>query len=983
MKSIKKNKTAYKIQFCVLMVFGVLFVNCSNSKILLENDYFKYVIASDGTNLKFVDKMSGINYLDTEKSTKCASISMDGIEYSVSALSFEDNQLTMEFGETGVSVKLEVNQSVDRITLIVVSVAGNIESLTFLNVPLTLEGQPYEPFAACVLSMNIFTHVRLLPPLQTKLWAKCYKRFGIEGAEVTLLGLPHEKMLPVIRDVMSNAKDVPFSDEGGAWALMKDKGYGSYLMNFGTLTEETVDEWIETCHRIGFNQIDSHGGGSFFEFGTFDLNKEKWPDGWDSFKRINARLHAAGISHIFHTYAFFIEKSSSYVTPVPSKDLGYARIFTLAEPLNEMADEIVVKESTANISSTFLAENSLTLRIGDEFVEFSKVTQSSPYKFSGLKRGVNGTKPSSHNVNEKVFHINERFGMYIPGPETELFNEMAHRHAEIVNHCEFDGIYFDAIDGSDELGGEENFWYYGTKFIFEIAKHLQRPVGMEMSSMSHHWWHYRSRWQAWDRPVRGYKRFLDIHLASIKASALFLQEEIKSKEWEHGRWPGHTPLIDKYAGVDKGQIMLPLHLGWWGNQAWAPPQIEPTFSDDIEYLGCKMIGNNAGFSQLGEVDKNTLEKIPIYKQATEIIKQYETLRQKNYFGEEVKKLLRQPGKDYTLFQTVNGDWNFKPITYQKHKIAGLNHPTATWTIVNQFDDQPVKLRIEALMSVKPYDDPSNIVLTDCSDYADFVIKSNATGVSGQLTAADEKTATGEPSMAYVSKNAGEAPQDGSYINMEKKYNPLLDISKNQALGVWIKGDGNGQILNLSLRTPLILSYNGAHGDHFVKIDFTGWQYFELVEIESSKISDYIWANDSHFYVYDSYRHEIQFRSIESLQFWYNNLPKGREVKTVIGPVKAIPMIAGTIENPSVTIAGEKIVFPVKMESGMYLEFRSLSDCKLYGSKGELLEEVKPQGAVPELKKGNNAILFSGEGSEKYKTRLQVTVISEGAPLDVR
>jgi hypothetical protein len=117
-------------------------------------------------------------------------------------------------------------------------------------------------------------------------------------------GVPQQEILPTIRKVIEGAKEIPFSDQGGAWARTGKEGYGSYLMNFGTLTEETVDEWIETCKRLGFTQVDNHGGGSFFEFGTFELNKQKWPDGWESFKRINRRLHDAGISSIFHTYAF-------------------------------------------------------------------------------------------------------------------------------------------------------------------------------------------------------------------------------------------------------------------------------------------------------------------------------------------------------------------------------------------------------------------------------------------------------------------------------------------------------------------------------------------------------------------------------------------------------------------------------------------------------------------------------------------------------
>ena len=987
-KRIKDKQLIWTyLRLPVILLVTVAVVGCTsnlNSNVALENNYFKYEIAGNGKNLHFIDKATGEDYLDSEEGSKCAYIVIEGIRHEITALTLEDQYLKMEFGKSGVLVNIHIWNTEDRIILKVASVTGDIGSLVFLNVPLKLEGQPYEPFAACALSMNLFTHVRQLPPLQTNLWAECYKRFGLEGAEITLLGLPQAKILPVIRDVMSNAKEVPYSDEGGAWALMKEEGYGSYLMNFGTLTENTVDEWIDNCHRLGFNQIDSHGGGDFFEFGTFELNKNKWPDGWESFKRINVKLHAVGISHIFHTYAFFIDKRSKYVTPIPSENLGYVKTFTIKEPLGETADEVTVKESTAHISTItgFHTENSVTLRIGNELIEFSGVTKSPPYKFTGLKRGANGTKPASHRAGEIAFHMSERFGRFVPGPETALFSEMAQRHAEIVNYCEFDGIYFDAIDGSAVLGGEENFWYYSTKFIFEVAKHLKRPVGMEMSSMSHHWWHYRSRWQAWDRPVRGYKRFIDIHLASIKAPGLFLPDESVSYEWEHGRWPGHSPLIDKYAGVEKGQLLLPLHLGWWGNQTWAPPQVEPTFSDDIEYLGCKMIGNNAGFSQLGGVDKKTLEEIPLFKKSTEIIRQYEELRHQNYCNDSIRYLLRQPGKEFTLFQEENGEWNFKPIAYQKHKISGLNHSFARWAVNNEFNKQPVKLRIELLMSLKPYSDPSNIILTDFLKPSDFIKASSAEGVTGEIITAREKTESGAPCAKFAAHSTGESPKGGSYINMEKKFSPLLNLNKNQALGVWIKGDGNGQLLNLSLKSPLNISF-GAHGDHFVKIDFIGWKYFELVEIESSEISNYIWPDDSHFYVYDSYRHTVKFESIEKLQLWYNNLPAEKEIVTMVGSIKAIPMVSGNIENPSIMIGGKKVVFPVRMESGMYLEFRSADDCKLYGSKGELLKEVIPTGTIPYLAKGDNEISFSGEGSKHINTRVQVTIISEGDPLALK
>ena len=965
-----------KINSCIFCAALFLLLRSSAifaGSVVVETDHFRYEIAKDGRNLHFIDKTTGADYLDADSVSYCASVFQNGKAYHATSAILRNNLLFLGFGSSGVSAEVYIEKGKDRVLMEVAGIKGPAESLTFINVPLRLEGMPYEPFAACVLSMNMFTHVRQLPALQTHLWANCYQRFGMKGAKITLLGVPQKDILPVIRNVMEHAEDIPRSTVGGAWAQMQKEGYGSYLMNFGTLTEESVPEWIGMCANLGFNQIDNHGGGSdFFKFGDFELNPEKWPDGWAHFKRINQRLHEAGISSIFHTYAFFIDKNSKYVTPVPHHDLGYFSSFTLTAPIGPDDDEIVVKESTAGISmiTGFFVRNSVTLRIGNELVSFGGVTNTPPYKFTGCNRGVNGTKKSSHAAQDTACHLREMFGRFVPGAETPLFGEIARKTAEIVNECHFDGIYFDAIDGSDILAGGENSWYYGTKFIFEVARHLERPVGMEMSTMFHHWWHYRSRWQAWDRPVRGYKKFIDIHTAAIKTN-----------EYEHGLWTGHTPLIEKYAKAENGGLLLPLHLGWWGNQTWSPPQVEPTFPDDIEYLCCKMIGNNAGLSMLGGADKKTLDENPLFKRLMPIIKQYEELRHQNYFSDSVRSLLRQPGKEFTLFQDKNGKWNIKPVTYQKHKVSGLNHPSAQWTVQNGFDRQPVCLRIEALMSVKPYDDMENKILADFSAQEEFSNDGAAVGVSGEIKNSNQKIVDGNTSGIFSAGSSGNAPREGSWIRMEKKFEPWLNLVKNQALGVWINGDGNGELLNFRIESPKHISH-GARGDHFVKIDFTGWKYFELVEIESAEFSDYIWPESasSGFYVYDSYRHTVDFEHVDKLQLWYNNLPAGKNVSCQVTPIKALPMVPVTIKNPEVTVNGQRIVFPVTMESGMVIEFNSMNDCKLYGSKGELIREVKVEDTIPSLVPGENEVSFSCNGPENVNSRVQITMISKGDPV---
>lgn len=917
--------------------------------ITFETKSFRYEITQEGKNVSFIDKASGLNYYDAQKASYASLVMKDGKEYPASKATLKGGILYFEYAGSHVSAEIVNQSSGDTFTWAIRKVKGDPESITFLNIPLVLKATPDEPFGACALSMNLQTQVSLLPPLHNQLSARCYKEFGIAGGKVTVLAVstPKDNILPAIRNIMKKASSIPFSDEGGAWALTKKTGYGSYLMNFGTLTEETVDEWIANCKMLGFNQIDLHGGSDFFRFGDLALNPKKWPQGWDNFKRINQRLIQAGIVPILHTYAFFIDKKSAYVTPIPDKGLAFFSKFTLTKPIDTDDDEIFVNESTADISSVtgFFERNSVTLRIGDELVSFSGVTTTAPFKFTGCKRGILGTKVAKHNTGAKAHHLKECFDLFVPDPDSLLFKTVAMQTAKVADENHFGGLYFDAIDGSDILGnkGSDNAWYYGTKFIFEVAKHLKRPIGMEMSAMWHHFWHYRTRWQAWDKPIRGQKTFIDLHLQSIQSPSL----------------------------------MLPMHVGWWENKTWDPPQTERSFVDQIDYLGAKMIGHNAGLSMLKGVDKNSLKENPLLAKLASRMKEHEDLRHQNYFSEEVRSKLREPGKEFALFKQDDNSWNFRSVTYKQHKISGNDASSSKWVIDNEQGVHSPKFRIEALMSVPSYEDPENIPLTALMHPEDFK-KETVAGVDGVLSSSSEKTNAGESSWVLSSKNNGSAAVNGSWLNMEARFDTLRNLDKHQGLGVWVKGDGNGQLLNLGLQGAQHLSF-GARADRYIKIDFTGWKYFELVEFESSRSRDYQWPFSGNLYA--SFFFRLDFKSVEKLQVWHNGLPKEKEVRSVIGPIKALPLISATTKNPTITVNNNTVVLPVELESGMYIEFNSMTDCKLYGSKGEFLKEITPQGTIPQLRAGSNDIGFNATSASKgINLRTQITIICEGKTL---
>src|SRR5439155_15346337 len=339
---------------------------------------------------------------------------------------------------------------------------------------------------------------------------------------------------------------------------------------------------------------------------------------------------------VLHTYAFFIDKHSKYVTPVPDGRLDAFRTFTLAEAIRDHDADITVNESTAGMTTVtgFFEHNSTVLHLGDELITFGAVSQQAPWRFTGVKRGAFGTAPSAHEKGAKARHLKECFGLFVPNPETSLFTEIAANHADVADRCGFDGIYLDAIDGSSILRGGDECWYWADKFVVEIQQRLKRPIGMEMSSMWHHFWQYRTRWQAWDFPQRGHKRFIDLHAEAVH-----------------------------------GGLLLPLHLGWWGFQSFNPPQIEPTYPDVMENLGAKLIGWDAGISLTASADRETLRNTPLFSPSVDILRACEELRHTNAFSEAVTAKLREPGKEFALFKNPVGQTKFHRVHSQAQTVA--------------------------------------------------------------------------------------------------------------------------------------------------------------------------------------------------------------------------------------------------------------------------------------------------------------------------
>lgn len=922
----------------LLILLGVV---GSEPAVVLETSGFRYEIGADGTNLSFLDKASGKDFLNQQETNLCAVVIKEGKEYPATRVENQGVQYSVEFADAGVRALLKPYVQDNFVSIRLVDVSGeNIDAITFLNVRLLpKEEQAQKDFIACALAQNLETGVDEIPGPNIELRARAYTKLGITKAQVAMVGSTSARVREILKEVVRSSPELPQYDQpiGGPWAMDAEINRGSYLFDFGEITENTVDEWIALAKSFGLNQIDFHTGKSL-RFGDYTPNPDLFPKGKESLKNVLDRLHEAGIAAGLHTYAFFIAKDSPFVSPIPDPGLGKDATFTLAADLAENADTVPVEESVEKMSTItgFFVRNSVTLQIDNELIEYSGLNKQVPFAFTNCRRGAHGTQVAPHKKGAPVHHLKECFGLFAPDPHSDLFVKVAQHTADAFNDCGFDMIYLDALDGEDILGGPEFAWYYGSKFTFEIAKRLQRPALFEMSTFHHHLWYVRSRMGAWDCPSRGYRDFIDFHLM---------------------------------ANRDAQASFLPTNLGWWAVQKWADgPRstfVEPTYPEIIEYLLAKCIGSDSGFALIG-ISPASVKATPAYNRLAPLFQAYETLRHKKYFSEKIKTALCESGKDFTLQQGADGQWEFHPAQYPRHKVCGLQDGTERWTINNPFSPQPLRFRIETLMSVAPYDSPDVVAIEDFSS-----LEAYQHGFPKSQIIMN-KTENG--AELYASSNDETIP----WAQVGRNFDPPLKLGQCAGLGVWIQGDGQGEVLNIQINSPEHTVYR-ALGEHYVNLDFTGWKYFELVELDSEKFLDYPWPLKKSNMYYPLFHMGIDYDQIASLNFWFNNLPSNKKAGCTLRPIHALPLVKNKICEPALTANGNRVTFPVAIESGWYLEYDS-PKWTLYNPDGQPMESGTLETTRVDLRQGENLLEFSCAPTEKLNPRAYVTVMLRGNPL---
>ena len=865
----------------------------------------------------------------------------DGRQTAATTASFADGALTFGFpGGLGTAV-LAVDARPDFFTLTVRSLnVPGVAVLTFLDLPVTAAKHvgtmanmlADDTDAVCLrgydlpVGMAVGGH-----PAALRVWTTA--EHGLTGWRAGLAAGPKAEMPAMLRAMAAEA-GLPVSKLGGPWSLGAAANRGSYL--FADLSLAAVDDWIELARRGGFTHIHLHGW--WDTLGHYGVNKTLFPNGIDDMKEAVARIHAAGLKAGLHTLTACIDPRDAWVTPEASPHLIAAASYTLARPVAPTDTVVHVNEKPVDqhdVVFTYMG-NGNAIRIGTELVQYGEVVREPPYAFAKCTRGAFNTRPAAHAAGDRADYLQQRYLAFYPKPGSPLADALADRIAEVINTCRFDQIYF---DGSEGMMGR-----YGIDFMRRaIFKRLRGEVLAEASEWGAHSWWFHSRLGAWDHPVWAAKRFHDLHIAS---AARFRDSDL-----------------------------LEPQMGWWAPRV-PTPQARGHFLDEIEYFGAKNLGLDSAMAIQGvDVSRHPLG-FHIEKQMT-VLGWYEQLRMARYFDARTVARVAVPGDEFRLRQDRDGAWRFTPVAMPVHRINALGNGSERWASQNPYGEQPVAARIEALYSAAPYDDPQRLCVTDFPDLGHFQQATSSAAVSLRLDAAAGESHGGDRNLRLHATNNGTARR-GAWARAALAFPaPYRSLAGAGALGVWVKGDGKGALLNIQLGTPR--EYMHALSDHYVTLDFSGWRYVVLLlrERDVGRMSDYEWPYGGH---YDMYRNPLDMAHIGEVNLYLNDLPAGGSTEVVVGPIRALAARPAKLKDPVLTVNGHKLAMPVTLESGDFLEVDAAGGCAHYDDNGDLLAMVRPTtaGDWPVLRPGANTVEFACERPVGLDARAEVTLIASGA-----
>jgi len=437
---------------------------------------------------------------------------------------------------------------------------------------------------------------------------------GVVGSKIALFGVPVEGTLDII-GAIELQEGLPHPMIDGEWGKTSRSANAAYIiMNF----DESQAEWaIDVTERAGLRYL--YHEGPFEAWGHFELNKNSFPDGAESMRRISTAAGERGVMVGLHTLSNFLSPSDGYASPVPDKRLAKvgSTVTTAALPDYETFIRIEDPEFFNQSQKSHLA----AAQIGDEIITFESVSDSAPWRLEGIVRGAFGTRAHSHAAGSTISKLDDHaYGVFLT--ETALSIEMAENLARLFNDAGLRQISFDGLEGNRSTGmgnyGETLFtmaWYDA------LNDDIRSHYIADASRTTHYFWHMYTRMN-WGEPW----------YAGFRES----QTEYRLKNQDYFQ-----------------RNLMPGMLGWF-------KMTPETSLEDIEWMLSLSAGYDAGYGFVTSED--AVNGNGNADEILSLLGRWEEARMSNVFTAEQKARLKNREQEYHLEESTAEEWALTPVS---------------------------------------------------------------------------------------------------------------------------------------------------------------------------------------------------------------------------------------------------------------------------------------------------------------------------------
>ncbi len=889
-----------------------------SKRIVFETDYLRFILASNGKSVEFTIKSTGKNILAADDIwfSKITRIAQDQklCVFYPMKVTLDMPYLTVQYDGDYQAV-IRVVEHRHYLTFTLDSVnREDFTSIVFMQINVDIPYAIDHSFIATCMGMTLNTRMQEYPGRNRILLGEAFTHIGWSGAKCAIIGAPEPALHSIMKEVLAEIPDGAMPKAAHSGPDALDCPDARRTYTIGGVS--SLEEVDDYVDAMKqFGITQVHlHQGGLYRQGDFKVNS---PNQDSDLKAIINRYHELGIQVMLHSYTFFIDEWD--------KKTG-----------NQYLSPIPHKD--LDVCAIFSLNQNL----------------------DGLSDVI--------TVTESTKHVKEVFGYHEPASpilwiDDELirFKTITKNSPYSFDQCERGVLGTKATEHQKGAEVRQLNSYFGylapaknSELFYEIARNTAE-------------FYNEFDFDGFYLDAIDGVFILDGHEFSWYHAMIFINELFKHLKKPPifnccygpqypGQWyartrmgafdsasRGYRDFTDAHVAFNEKfaeRMYLVGELGWW---SLFPPvddhlgwQNKIMFDEDIDYICAKTLATDACQCWHGDfIDFKNIPKLASYRES---IMRYTELQRTHYFAQNIKQIVRKPATEFDLVQTRDGAWHFRHTHTERLRIDSFDDGRNTFIINNQFESQKPKIRIETLYTAEDYNSINALPLLELNE--------------------------------------------NELVGLNRTYEVgHLNLNRNRGICVRLYGDGQGETINIRLRSPNHIAR--GYADYFIKVDFSGWRSFTFYEVQNCEMPPEDWTPKQMDYkvytdvesYYAVYRSNVDFKDIAFIDIQVN-----REgiFALRMKPVVATPHHEIILNNPSLIIGGQRIVFKTDLKSNTYLEYAPETGCcEVYDMLGHLLDTPEIIGQAPILANGLNTIAFDADCAAPFQKRAAVTFRTSG------